>query len=169
MAKIEKRLSELGLVLPAPPTPMGAYVPALTVGNLVFISGQLPREGDRMAVKGKVDTEVRVGFAKQGARLAALNCLAVLKAEIGDLDRVKRIVRLTGHVASVPGFIGQPEVMNGASELMVEVFGERGRHTRMTLGVPVLPSDATVAVEMIAEIEEKKVSRPAAKKQRRKG
>ncbi len=153
MAKIEKRLAQLGITLPPAPAPMGAYVPALTVGKLVFVSGQLPREGDRMAVKGKLDTEVSLEEGKRGARLAGLNCIAVLKAEVGDLDRVQRIVRLTGHVASVPGFLRQPEVMNGASELMVEVFGERGKHTRMTLGVPVLPGDAVIAVEMIAEIE----------------
>jgi enamine deaminase RidA (YjgF/YER057c/UK114 family) len=153
MAKIEKRLDELGLKLPPAPLPLGAYVPALTVGKLVFVSGQLPRQGDRIAVTGKVDTEVGIAEAKAGARLAGLNCLAVLKAEINDLDRVKRIVRLTGHVASSPSFFRQAEVMNGASELMVEVFGERGKHTRMTLGVPVLPGNAAVTVEMIAEIE----------------
>jgi enamine deaminase RidA (YjgF/YER057c/UK114 family) len=159
MAKIEARLAQLGLTLPEPPSPMGAYVPAVTAGNLVFISGQLPRQDGRLAVKGKVDTEVRVSHARQAARLAALNCLSVLKAEIGDLDRVKRIVRLTGHIASVPRFIGQPEVMNGASDLILEVFGERGKHSRMTTAAPVLPGDATVAVEMIVEIETRKISR----------
>ena len=153
MEKIEQNLLKSGLTLPPAPTPMGAYVPAMTVGKLVFISGQLPRQGDRMAVKGKVDTEVSIEEGKRGARLAGLNCIAVLKAELGDLDRVKRIVRLTGHVASSPAFLRQPEVMNGASELMVEIFGDKGKHTRMTLGVPVLPGDAAVAVEMIAEIE----------------
>ena len=153
MAKIEKRIAELGLTLPPAPAPMGAYLPAMTVGKLVFISGQLPRQGDRMAVKGKLGAAVSVEEGIHAARLAGLNCLAVLKAEVKNLDRVKRIVRLTGHVASRPDFLRHPEVMNGASELMVEVFGEKGRHTRMTLGVPVLPGDAAVAVEMIAELE----------------
>ncbi len=153
MSLIEKRLKDLGIDLPEAPTPMGAYVPSMRVGGLVFISGQLPREGDRLACCGKVDTEVSVPDAKAAARLCCLNAVSVLRAELGDLDRVKRVVRLTGHVASVPEFTNQPEVVNGASELLLEVFGERGRHTRMATAVPVLPGDVTVAVELIVEVD----------------
>jgi enamine deaminase RidA (YjgF/YER057c/UK114 family) len=153
MSVIEARLKDKGILLPEAPTPMGAYIPAMRVGTMVFISGQLPREGDRLNCLGKVDKDVSVAEAKLAARLCCLNAISVLKAEITDLDRVKRIVRLTGHVASVPEFTNQPEVMNGASELLLEVFGERGRHTRMTTSAPVLPSDATVAVELIVEVD----------------
>jgi enamine deaminase RidA (YjgF/YER057c/UK114 family) len=153
MSRTDERLEELGISLPSAPTPMGAYVPSMRVGNLVFISGQLPREGDRLTCCGKVDRDVRMEDAKKAARLCCLNAISVLKAETGDLDRVKRIVRLTGHVASMPEFTGQPEVVNGASELLIEVFGDRGRHTRMATAVPVLPRDVTVAVELIVEVE----------------
>lgn len=153
MSETEQRLKQKSIVLPEAPTPMGAYVPAMTVGSLVFVSGQLPREGERMVYTGKVDQDLSVDGGYKAARLAALNALAVLKAELKDLDRVRRIVRLTGHVNSSSGFTGQPLVVNGASDLMLEVFGDKGKHTRMALGVPELPGDAAVAIELIAEAE----------------
>jgi len=154
MGKTEQRMQSKGIELPPAPSPMGAYVPAVTVGRLVFVSGQLPRRGEGMTCTGKADAEVSVKAASTAARLACLNAISVLKAEVGDLDRVKRVVKLTGSVASSPGFSGQPAVVNGASDLLVEVLGERGRHSRMAVGVAELPGNATVAVELIAEIED---------------
>jgi enamine deaminase RidA (YjgF/YER057c/UK114 family) len=152
MGVVDDRIKALGIELPPAPSPMGAYVAAVTAGPLVFVSGQLPRFGDEMRFAGKVDAEVSVEDARQAARLAALNAVAVLKAQVGDLDRVKRIVKLRGSVASSAGFTGQPQVVNGASEVMVEIFGDAGRHARMAVGVAELPGRASVGIEIIAEI-----------------
>jgi enamine deaminase RidA (YjgF/YER057c/UK114 family) len=153
MGKVEERLKSRGILLPPAPSPMGAYVPAVRTGSLVFVSGQLPRWGDQMRFVGKVDQELSVDEAREAARLAALNAVAVLAAEVKDLDRVKRIVRLQGSVASSVGFVNQPAVVNAASEVMLEVFGDRGKHARMSVGVAELPARASVAVEIIAEVE----------------
>jgi len=148
----EERLSDLGLALPAAPKPIGAYVPAVRTGNLLFVSGQLPmREGQLMAT-GHVGREVSLQEAQACARQAALNALAVVAAEIGGLSKVARIVRITGHVASAPGFTDQPKVLNGASELLVEVFGDAGRHSRAAVGAAELPLGAPVELEMIVEV-----------------
>jgi len=152
MGKVEERIKAEGIELPPPPSPMGAYVPAVTAGGLVFISGQLPRWGEELRYTGKVDSELSLDKAREAARLAALNAVSVLKAEVGDLDRVRRIVKLTGSVASSPGFVDQPPVVNAASDVMLAVFGEKGRHARMAVGVAELPAGASVAVELIAEI-----------------
>lgn len=153
MSEVENRIKAQGIELPPPPAPMGAYVPAVTAGSLVFVSGQLPRWGDEMRFAGKVDSDLSPDKAREAARLAALNAVSVLKAEVGDLDRVRRIVKLQGSVASSPGFVGQPPIINAASEVMVEIFGEKGKHARMAVGVAELPARASVAVELIAEIE----------------
>jgi len=152
MSKIEQKLKAAGITLPPPPTPMGGYVPAVRTGNLVFISGQLPRWGEEMRYTGKVDAELPLAEAKAAARLAAQNAVSVLQAAIGDLDLVTRIVKLTGSVASSPGFTNQPPVINAASEVMVEIFGDAGRHARMSVGVAELPGRASVAIELIAEV-----------------
>lgn len=148
---IDERLGELGITLPEPPRPVAAYVPAVRSGALLFISGQLPTENGQLAVTGKVPGNVSVEQATRAARTATLNALAVARAELGSLDNVVRVVRVTGHVASSAGFTMQPAVINGASELLVEIFGERGRHSRAALGAAELPLGACVEIEMILE------------------
>ena len=132
--------------------PVAAYVPAVRSGSYVFTSGQLPMVDGSLAATGKVGAEVSAEDAKQLAATCALNALAAIKAEIGDLDRVRRIVKVVGFVASMPDFTGQPGVVNGASELLGEVFGDKGVHARSAVGVAVLPLDAPVEVELIVEV-----------------
>lgn len=151
MSRIAERLAELGLELPAVATPAGAYVPATVTGNLVFTAGQLPLQGGALPATGKVGSEVDPADAAGFARICALNALAAAESAIGSLDRVTRVVKVVGFVASAPDFTGQPGVMNGASELLGEVFGESGRHARSAVGVAVLPLDAPVEVELILE------------------
>jgi enamine deaminase RidA (YjgF/YER057c/UK114 family) len=150
---IENRLAELGRTLPGVAAPVAAYVPAVRSGDYVFTSGQLPMVDGSLAATGKVGAEVSADDAKQLAATCALNALAAIKAEIGDLDRVRRIVKVVGFVASTPDFTGQPGVVNGASELLGEVFGEKGVHARSAVGVAVLPLDAPVEVELVVEVE----------------
>lgn len=153
MGKVEEKLRAQGIELPPPPSPMGAYVPAVRAGNLVFVSGQLPRWGEEVRYVGKVDAELPLDKALKAAELAAWNAISVLKAEVGDLDRVRRIVKLTGSVVSSNGFTNQPAVVNAASEVMLKAFGEKGKHARMSVGVAEMPARASVAVEIIAEVE----------------
>jgi enamine deaminase RidA (YjgF/YER057c/UK114 family) len=148
----EERLAELGLTLPGVAAPVAAYVPAVRSGDHVFTSGQLPMVEGALAATGKVGAEVSAEDAKGLARICALNALAAVKAEIGDLADVRRVVKVVGFVASAPGFTGQPGVVNGASELLGEVFGERGVHARSAVGVAVLPLDAPVEVELVVEV-----------------
>ncbi len=148
----EERLRELGLELPAVPTPAGAYAPAARSGHLVFTAGQLPFEGGELKTTGKVGADVGPDEARNAARLCALNALAAAAAEAGGLDNLLRVVKVTGYVASAPGFNGQPEVLNGASGLVGEVFGEAGRHARSAVGVAELPLDAPVEVELVVEV-----------------
>ena len=145
------RLKELGHELPSVPNPAGSYVPATSAGLLVFTAGQLPLEEGQLRYIGKVDKDVSVEEAKEAARLCALNALAALEAEAGSLDNA-RIVKVTGYVASAAGFNRQPEVINGASDFLSEVFGERGTHARSAVGVSELPLDAPVEVELIVEV-----------------
>jgi enamine deaminase RidA (YjgF/YER057c/UK114 family) len=152
-SKIEARLAELGLELPAVATPAGAYVPAIISGNLVFTAGQIPLVDGKLMATGKVGAEIDADFAKQIAARCALNGLAAVKSVLGDLDRVVRVVKVVGFVASTPDFTGQPGVINGASELLGEVFGEPGIHARSAVGVAVLPLDAPVEVELIVEFK----------------
>ena len=150
----EERLKSLGLSLPPAPKPVGAYVPAVRTGRLVFVSGQLPMKDGRLLAVGHVGREVSLEDGQACARQAALNALAVLAAEVGGLVNVTRIVRLTGHVASAPGFTDQAKVMNAASDLMVSAFGDLGRHSRAALGAAELPLGAPVELELIAEIRD---------------
>ena len=148
---IEQKLAELGLELPNVATPAGAYVPAVISGNLVFTAGQIPLVDGVMMATGKVGNEISPEFAKEIAQRCALNALAAIKSVLGDLSRVKRVVKVVGFVASTPEFTGQPGVLNGASELLGKVFGDAGLHARSAVGVASLPLDAPVEVELIVE------------------
>jgi enamine deaminase RidA (YjgF/YER057c/UK114 family) len=148
----EERLAALGLTVPQVAAPVAAYVPAVRSGNHVFTSGQLPMREGQLMQTGKVGGEVTQEEAVECARQCALNALAAIKAEIGDLAAVKRVVKVVAFVASTPDFTGQPLVANGVSELLGEVFGEAGRHARSAVGVPVLPLDAPVEVELLVEV-----------------
>jgi len=148
---VEQELAELGLTLPAVATPAGAYVPAVISGNLVFTAGQIPLVDGTLMATGKVGKEVSPEFAKEISQRCALNALAAVKSVLGDLSRVKRIVKVVGFVASTPDFTGQPGVLNGASELLGNVFGDAGLHARSAVGVASLPLDAPVEVELIVE------------------
>jgi enamine deaminase RidA (YjgF/YER057c/UK114 family) len=153
---VESRLTELGITLPEVAAPVAAYVPAVIAGNLVFTSGQLPFISGALPATGKVGDGhglVPAADAKDYARVAILNALAAVKSVLGSLDRVTRIVKVTGFVASVPEFTGQPGVINGASELLGEIFGEQGAHARSAVGVPVLPLDSPVEIEIIVAFE----------------
>lgn len=152
MGEIEAKLETLGHRLPAVPEPAGAYIPAVRTGNHVYTSGQVPFEDGELASSGKVGAEVSLEEAQAAARTCVLNALAALRAELGSLDRVARIVKLTVFVASAEGFNDQARVANGASELLGEIFGERGAHARSAVGVFELPLGAPVEVEVIAEI-----------------
>jgi len=154
MGKREERLKERGIELPAAPTPMGAYLPWSRAGALLFVSGQLPRLAGTIVHTGRVPTEISLEAAREAARLAALNAVSVIKSAVGDLDKVKSIVRMTCWVASADTFFDQPEIANGASELLVMVFGEAGRHSRMTTGVNVLPGNASVGVDLVVALED---------------
>jgi enamine deaminase RidA (YjgF/YER057c/UK114 family) len=148
----EERLAELGRVLPPVAAPVAAYVPAVRTGPYVYTSGQLPLVAGRLSVAGKVGAEVPVEDAKELAALCALNALAAIKAEVGELAAVARVVKVVGYVASAPGFTGQPQVVNGASELLGAAFGDAGQHARSAVGVAVLPLDAPVEVELLVEV-----------------
>ena len=151
---IEARLAELNIVLPPAPAPVGAYVPAVRAGAMVYTSGQIPFRDGQLIAAGKVPTEVSLEAAAAAARQAALNALAVLNAEIGGLDNIARIVRGNVFVASTPGFTDQAKVANGASELLADVFGDAGRHTRCAIGAAELPLNATVELDIIAEVKQ---------------
>ena len=148
----EERLAELGLTVPEVAKPVAAYIPAVRSGNLVFTSGQLPMREGELVTTGKVGGEVTAEEAVECARQCALNALAAVRAELGDLSRVKRVVKVVAFVASTPDFTGQPGVANGASQLFGDVFGDAGRHARSAVGVPVLPLDAPVEVELVVEV-----------------
>lgn len=148
---VKDRLKELGVELPPAATPAGAYIPALRSGNLVYTSGQLPLVGGKLPRRGKVGAEVSLDDAKADARMCAVNALAAVDALVG-LDAVVRVVKVVGFVASDPSFTSQPEVVNGASEFLGEVFGAAGQHARSAVGVAVLPRDTPVEVEIIVEV-----------------
>ncbi|MDX1406979.1 MAG: RidA family protein [Saprospiraceae bacterium] len=150
----EQRLQALGITLPEASQPVANYVNAVTTGNLVFLAGKGPRKTDGTYITGKVGRDLSVEEGYAAARLTGINQLAVLKAHLGDLSRVKRVVKVLGMVNAVEGFGNQPEVINGFSDLMVEVFGERGKHARAAVGMASLPRNIAVEIEMIVEIEE---------------
>lgn len=147
------KIASLGLSLPAVPAPVAAYVNCVRSGNLLYLSGGLPIDGDKKVI-GKVPSQVSIEDAQEGARMIVLNRLAVIQDEIGSLDKVKRIVSLGGFVNSEPDFYGHPQVVNGASELLVEIFGEKGKHSRTALGAAALPLNVAVEINMIVEVED---------------
>ena len=152
MSAVEDRLAELGLTVPEVPSPVAAYVPAVVSQDLVFTSGQLPMKNGELLVTGKVGGEVSVDEAVACAEQCALNAIAAVKSMVGDLDRVAQVVKVVAFVASTPDFTGQPGVANGASELLGKVFGDAGVHARSAVGVPVLPLDAPVEVEIVVRV-----------------
>jgi enamine deaminase RidA (YjgF/YER057c/UK114 family) len=151
---VEETLKKLKIVIPEPPVPIGAYLPATRGGDLIFVSGVLPMVEGSLIHKGKLGLELGLEDGYEAARVACLNALAIVRAELGNLDEIRRIVKVTGYVASAPDFFDQPKVVNGASELLLKVFGERGKHARAAVGCSSLPGDAPVEIEMIVEIEE---------------
>ena len=151
--QVDKKLADLGIVLPTPASPVANYVPFVRTGSLLFVSGQICFDGQgKIVAKGKVGGNVSIEDGQKAARACAVNVLAQVKSALGDLDKVKQVVRLGGFINSDPGFLDGPKVMNGASDLMVAVLGDKGRHARSTVGVAVLPSDAAVEVEGIFEV-----------------
>jgi len=148
----ESRLQELGLVLPVAPKPVATYIPAVRTGNLLFLSGVLPSRDGQLVMTGKLGQALSIEQGIEAAKIAVLNALAIVKMEAGSLDRVKRIVKMVGHIASAPGFTDQPQVLNGASDLLVEIFGDAGRHARVAVGAAELPRQAPVEIELIVEI-----------------
>lgn len=151
--QFEQKISELGLTLPSVAPPAGSYLPSITSGNLVFTAGQIPLVEGKLAATGKVGSEISLDKAQELARICLLNGLAAVKSELGDLQRVKRIVKIVGFVSSDPSFTQQPQVINAASDLLAEIFGEAGRHARSAVGVSVLPLDAPVEIELIVEFD----------------
>jgi enamine deaminase RidA (YjgF/YER057c/UK114 family) len=153
MGKVESRINELKIALPDVPKPVAAYIPAKQAGKLVFTAGQLPMVNGELSSKGLLGQDVEIDEANKAARICTLNALAAIKGVIGDLDRIKQIVRVVGYVASVPTFTQQPAVVNGASELLLEIFGENGKHARSAVGMAVLPLNASVEIELTVEVE----------------
>ncbi len=150
----EARLAALGIELPEPPTPVANYVNGVRTGNLIFLAGKGPRRPDGSEIRGKLGDGVSIEEGYEGARLTAINQLAVLKQMLGDLDRVVRVVKVLGMVNSAPDFVDQPAVINGFSDLIVEVFGDRGRHARAAVGMASLPRGQAVEIEMIVEVRD---------------
>jgi enamine deaminase RidA (YjgF/YER057c/UK114 family) len=152
MDSIQARIEALGHTLPEVPVPVAAYVNCVRSGNLLFLSGGLPIDGDRKII-GQVPRDVSIEEAQEGARIIILNRLAVVKQEIGSLDKVKQIVALNGFVNSAADFYGHPQVINGASELLIEIFGDKGKHSRTALGAAALPLNVAVEINLIVEVE----------------
>ena len=150
---VEEKLLQLGLELPEAPAPVAAYVPCVRTGNLIFVSGQVPRVKGEIRYRGHVGGDLGVDDGIAAARICALNALSQVKNEIGDLGRIRRIVKVTGYVASAPGFHQQPKVVDGASLLLAELFGEKGKHARVAIGVNELPMGVSVELEVIVEAE----------------
>jgi enamine deaminase RidA (YjgF/YER057c/UK114 family) len=148
----ERKLKELRLELPPPPKPLATYVPAIQAGTFLFLSGVLPMRDGQLAFSGKLGCDLMVEQGMEASRLALLNALAIAKQELGTLDRITRVVKVVGYVASAEGFVQQPQVLNGASDLLVEIFGEVGRHARVAVGVAELPRGAPVEIEVIFSV-----------------
>ena len=148
---IEEKIKSIGINIPMPPTPAGSYIPVVKTGNLLYVSGQIPLEDGKIAFTGKV-SDANIETAQKSARICAINILAQLKKELGDLGKIYRFVRLSGFVNSVPEFTQHPKVINAASDLLYEIFGECGKHTRIAVGVSSLPLDAMTEIDAIVEI-----------------
>jgi len=149
---IEEKLKSLNITLPTPPKPAGAYIPVVKSGNTVYVSGQIPIEDGKVAFKGKVPSVQSLEQAQKAAKICAINALAQLKSELGSLDKISKILRVSGFVNSESDFTEQPKVINAASDLLFEIFGEKGQHSRIAVGVASLPLGATVEIDMIVEI-----------------
>jgi enamine deaminase RidA (YjgF/YER057c/UK114 family) len=149
----EEKLISLGIELPEVPRPLGSYVPFVKTGNLIYISGMLPLKAGKLEKTGRVGESVILEDAYQAAKIATINGLSVLKSAVGNLNKVTRCVKISGFVASAQGFTDQPKVLNGASDFIFEVFGERGRHTRIAVGVNILPMDSPVEIAFVFEVE----------------
>lgn len=152
VGRIEQKLAELGIVLPEAPAAVAAYVSVTRTGNLVITSGQLPWIGDKLICEGKLGSDLSDEQGYEAARVAAINAIAQLKLAVGDLDKIKQIVRIEGYVHSAEGFRGHPQVLNGASELMAEVFGDAGSHTRTALGINEMPLNSPIQLVVWAEV-----------------
>lgn len=148
----ETRLTELGIQLPSPPQPVATYIPAVQAGDLLFLSGVVPFRDGKLVLAGKVGTDLTVEQGYEAARIALLNALAIVRKELGTLNRVKKVVRMVGHVASADGFVQQPAVVNGASDLLVKIFDDAGRHARVAVGAAELPLNAPVELEIILQV-----------------
>lgn len=148
----EAKLKALGLELPPPPQPIATYVPAVRAGDLLFLSGVLPMRNGQLAFSGKLGRDLTVEEGIEASKLCLLNALAIAKQELGSLDRISRVIKIVGHVASAEGFVQQPQVLNGASDLLVTLFGESGRHARVAVGAAELPRRAPVELEVILSI-----------------
>jgi len=151
-SSFEDTLREIGLALPSPPKPVATYVPAVQAGDLLFVSGVLPIREGKLTVEGKLGRDLTVEQGYEAARVALLNALAIVKSQLGSLDRVKQVVRMVGYVASAEGFVQQPMVVNGASDLLVKLFGDAGRHARIAVGAAQLPLNAPVELELIVHV-----------------
>jgi len=150
---IEEKLESIGIKLPNPPTPAGSYVPVIRTGNLLFISGQIPMEDGKVIFTGKVSDD-NLETAQKSARMCAINIIAQIKRELGNLDKVTRIVKLSGFVNSMPNFTQHPKVINPASDLFFEIFGDKGKHSRVAVGVACLPLDSMTEIDAIVEFSE---------------
>tara|TARA_B110000014_G_scaffold259348_1_gene247014 strand:+ start:198 stop:656 length:459 start_codon:yes stop_codon:yes gene_type:complete len=148
---IEEKLNELSIKLPTPPSPAGSYIPVVTTGNLAFVSGQIPMKDGNVIFQGKVPENQSVDSARDAAKICIINGLAQLKANLGSLDRIVKFVRISGFVNSNSDFIEQPKVINAASDLLVEIFGDMAKHSRIAVGVASLPLNSTVEIDMIVE------------------
>ena len=148
---IEEKIKSIGIKLPMPPNPAGSYIPVVKSGNLLFVSGQIPMEDGKVTFTGKV-SDANIETAQKSARICAINILAQLKKELGDLEKISKIVRLSGFVNSVPEFTQQPKVINAASDLFYEIFGENGKHSRIAVGVSSLPLNSMTEIDAIVEI-----------------
>jgi len=151
MTSFEAQVTALGLVLPAPPKPVATYIPVVRTGDLLFLSGMIPLRDGALILSGKLGNEVSVEQGYEAARVCLLNALAVIRQELGTLDRVKQVVRMVGYVASTAEFIQHPAVINGASDLVVKIFGDAGRHARVAIGAVALPLNAPVEIELIVQ------------------
>ena len=148
----EAKLKELGLSLPDPPKPVANYVPVVRVGELLFLSGVLPSRDGQLIMTGKLGLDLTIEQGKEASRVAVLNGLSIIRRAAGSLDCVKQIVKMVGHIASAPGFTDQPQVLNGASDLLVSLFGDAGRHARVAVGAAELPRQAPVEIELIVQV-----------------
>ncbi|MEC4889865.1 MAG: RidA family protein [Nitrospira sp.] len=149
---IDAKLKALNLELPSAPKPVANYVPVVRAGDLLFLSGVLPSRDGQLIMTGKLGQGLSIEQGMEASKVAALNALAIIQGEVGSLDKVKRIVKMVGHIASAPGFTDQPQVLNGASDLLVAVFGEAGKHARVAVGAAELPRQAPVEIELIVQV-----------------